>query len=163
MKTVLADVAFGGAICAVGDGCAQKIGSAPIDMRRTAAVASYGAFAAVPYHLWYRQLAVQFPGRSPRAIAGKTACELLIALPVWEIPMFTLWTGKFGRGESIEQSLEALRAGWAHGILAGWSVWGPASLLTFAVVQQPRNQLRTLYTAGAVWACVISWMSFDKG
>lgn len=168
MSGLISDVAFGGVICAAGDACAQSLGqrssSAGIgfDLQRTGAVASYGAAAAIPYSVWYRRLAVAFPGQSLRAVAGKTACELMIALPIFEIPAFTIWTGYFGRGETLHESSSALQSGWASGVLAGWSVWGPASVLTFAVVKQPRNQLRTLYTAGAVWACVISWLSFEK-
>ena len=163
--SVASDFVFGGTICALGDLAAQAIegtSMAKLDARRTAAVASYGATVAAPYHFWYKFLAYQFPGTSARQVAGKTACELLIALPLFEIPAFTIWTGAFSKGESLRESMASLRTSWSEAVVTGWSIWGPASVATFGLVADPRNQLRIFYCSGAAWACAISYLSYRE-
>ena len=185
----LQDFAFGGAVCAAGDVAAQALGAPlaelELDARRTAVVGAYGAVVCAPCecrqflspcctlaksrspsltdHYWYKFLASSFPGADFRAVARKTACELLVALPLFEVPAFTLWSGYFAQGATLGENVAALRAGWAPAVVAGWGIWGPASLATFSLVQAPRNQLRVLYLAGCTWACAISWLSFRRG
>ena len=160
--TASQDFIFGGAICAVGDLAAQLIESKRWDdSKRTAVVSAYGAAVCYPYHKWYQLLGYAFPGQSFHAVARKTACEMLIALTLFEVPAFTVFTGFFARGETLQESFAALRQGWAQAVVAGWAVWGPASCATFGLIVQPRNQMRVMYGCGAIWACVISWLSFD--
>ena len=160
--TASQDFIFGGAICAVGDVAAQLIESKRWDdSKRTAVVSAYGAAVCYPYHKWYQLLGYAFPGQSFHAVARKTACEMLIALTLFEVPAFTVFTGFFARGETLQESFAALRQGWAQAVVAGWAVWGPASCATFGLIVQPRNQMRVMYGCGAIWACVISWLSFD--
>ena len=160
------DFAFGGAVCGIGDIAAQLLGTSTasfeLDAHRTAIVSAYGATVCAPYHLWYKFLAWRFPGQSARAVACKTASELLIALPVFEVPAFSLWTGALEKRLSLDDNIAKARSQWLSAVVAGWGIWGPASLATFAVFADPRNQLRVLYCAGSAWACTISWLSFRE-
>ena len=161
------DFIFGGAVCGVGDVAAQAISSESVaelelDRRRTGVVALYGATVCAPYHMWYKFLGAQFPGTAFKSVVQKTACEIGVALPFFEVPAFTLWTGRFSKGETLEESLASLRSSWSSAVLAGMSIWGPASLATFGLVRDPTIQLRIFYVSGSLWACAISWLSFRE-
>lgn len=166
--TAAADFTLGGIICAVGDVGAQALESGggldakSFDKQRTAIVSAYGAVVCAPYHFWYKYLAYAFPGSTGRAVLGKTACEIGIALPLFELPAFTLWSGALAQGKTWQENVAALRAGWLDGYMVGVCIWAPASLATFAVFTQPRSQLFVFYCAGSMWTCAISFLSFRE-
>mmetsp|Transcript_5209 Transcript_5209/g.8035 ORF Transcript_5209/g.8035 Transcript_5209/m.8035 type:complete len:112 (-) Transcript_5209:223-558(-) len=93
-------------------------------------------------------------------VVKKMACELMLVVPLFEVPAFTLWTGVFGRGQSPGEAFAQLQREWLTTVQAGWLVWGPASALTFRYVPHVW-QLTVLYGVGAIWCCVISSLSFD--
>lgn len=161
------DVATAGAASCTGDLAAQRFDAdgGPISWRRAAAVSSYGAVAAVPYHSYYRWLARAFPvavlGAWP-SLARKLAIDLLIVLPLLEIPAFTLWTGALARGETLAESTASLKREWLAATLGSWGIWAPFFLATFRYVPVA-YQLRFVYCAGAVWTCLLSSLTFKGG
>lgn len=127
-----------------------------LDHQRIAAMASYGATAAIPYHLWYRLLARAFP----TAVMTKAALEVFVVVPLFEIPAMVCWTGVFGRGQSLRQAFDQLRRDYMTALTYGILIWGPASVLTFRYVPAS-SQLIAFYAIGAVWDLGISAISFD--
>lgn len=159
-RLLVRDVVGGGLICAAGDvgaQCLNRSSAEGLDRRRLGAMASYGATAALPYHVWYRFLARRFPS----AIWTKTALEVLIVVPLFEIPALVCWTGVLGRNQSIGEAVAQLRRDYLTACTYGLVIWGPASVLTFKHVP-PRSQLLAFYAIGAVWDCGISAISFDE-
>ncbi|KAJ8607733.1 hypothetical protein CTAYLR_010504 [Chrysophaeum taylorii] len=110
---------------------------------------SYGAVAAVPYHAWYGFLNRRF------GLWTKTALEVGVAVPLFEIPALTTWTGVFGRNQTLKEAIAQLRKDYSTALAFGTLVWGPASLFTFSFVP-PRFHLLTFYSIGAVWDWGIS-------
>jgi hypothetical protein len=187
LRAFAADTAIGGVICGCGDAAAQALerrrtGEPAVDQARLAAVTTYGAAAVLFYHPWYLTLVRLFPEggryvvlkkvcrsaqlitqatrlRTPPSLA-QMVLELGFAIPCFEIPGFTCWTGIFGRGQTAQQAVAQCLDDYGSTLRAGWLVWGPASALTFRFVA-PQWQLTALYGAGALWTCVISTMCFD--
>mmetsp|Transcript_11617 Transcript_11617/g.46981 ORF Transcript_11617/g.46981 Transcript_11617/m.46981 type:complete len:191 (+) Transcript_11617:52-624(+) len=164
-RALAQDVVIGGTICGSGDLGAQLILSeaskkeveSSVDVRRFVAMGTYGATAAVPYHLWYVFLARRFP----TATYLKTALECLVVLPLFEIPAVVLWTGFFGRNQTLGAAVAQLRAdfwtAWGYGL----AVWGPASVAIFARVPY-RWHVTSFYSIGALWDFGISYIAFDR-
>ncbi|KAJ1462515.1 hypothetical protein M885DRAFT_505422 [Pelagophyceae sp. CCMP2097] len=163
------DMAIGGFLCGCGDIFAQwltryrghngkpDVEKDTFDARRTAAMASYGFCAAVPYHFWYLYLARRRPGFS---IVTKTALETFLVMPFFEIPAVVTWTGVLGRDQTFLQAAKQLERDWLPAVKCSTLIWIPASAITFSLVPS-RWHLTIFYFVGTFWDATISLISFS--
>uniref|UniRef100_A0A7S3NHL1 Uncharacterized protein n=1 Tax=Aureoumbra lagunensis TaxID=44058 RepID=A0A7S3NHL1_9STRA len=161
LQILASDVLIGGTLCGAGDLAAQVIAEndgSELNTRRLGSMVSYGSLAAIPYHAWYKFLAIRFPS----ATATKTLLECLLVLPFFEIPAVILWTGVVGRQQNLEEAVNQLRSDFWPAFGYGCCLWGPTSSLTFHYIH-PRWHLTTFYLIGACWDFSISNLSFDGG
>lgn len=42
-------------------------------------------------------------------VLKKLACELALAIPLFEIPVFTVWTGLYARGQTLQEAIAQVR------------------------------------------------------
>lgn len=162
LSVLASDVGMGTAICAVGDAAAQRYALAAgdvddFDAKRCGAMASYGLFAAFPYHFYYRWLA-----RNVHVMWQKTAVECLLTNPLFEIPCLTLWTGYFGQDLGAVANAAHLRDTYAEAFAMSLVIWVPSSALVFRYVPS-RWHLVTVYGIGAAWDAAMSRLSFGDG
>lgn len=81
---------------------------------------TFSCFLTASCSYWYRGLAQVFPDGTRHMVLKKMLCELLLVIPLFEVPAFTIWTGVCGRKQTLHEAVEQV-------IVSFKIFWGPHS------------------------------------
>ena len=159
-QPMLFNVVTVGALGVAGDALMQQLeGCDKIDKERIARFAAFQMVFRAPYYtMWYRMLELAVPAYPPaRAIALKTAADLLISTPFQHAVFFSAQAVMEGRSdEALTRCVETL----PRSVPTSWAFWGPTQLITFGMVPQ---HLRVAFvnTVSVAWNAILS--GFNSG
>jgi hypothetical protein len=155
-RALLFDLGIAGVIGFGGDMVSQEIERRqsdtprPLDQLRTRSVITYFVAAALPYHFWYRGLAALFPDGTRFMVLKKLVCELSLAIPFFEIPGFTVWTGVYARDQSLTEAVAQVPA---RGLLCEF----PCSIVAPICLTAPMSF--GVAASGRLVECDMCWLA----
>lgn len=162
-RPVVCAVGAGFGLASLGDGMAQQgePGNHTHDWHRTSLTGLWAAGSAacfwLPFYAWLdRRFGM---GKGMRAIASKTCMDSFVALPLYELPSYSLCTVAPRLG--WEASWAKLRESYGQQLVAGLGVWLPSSAIMFMWVP-PHFRILYIYSLDVGWTCLLSYLGNNE-